>query len=107
MVALLLRRRACSGKTPTPTLWTKAAALLHSLVNNHPFVDGNNLNGTRTRPRAVAPGIGPSAAGPPDHPFSTCRAAPEMGQQARVARVHPSGQGGSQPSRAQRACAVP
>ncbi|MGD2164199.1 MAG: type II toxin-antitoxin system death-on-curing family toxin [Anaerolineae bacterium] len=24
-----------------PDLWTKAAALLHSLIKNHPFVDGN------------------------------------------------------------------
>jgi death-on-curing protein len=26
-------------------LWTKASALLHSLVNNHPFVDGNERVG--------------------------------------------------------------
>ena len=24
-----------------PDLWTKAAALMHSLIKNHPFVDGN------------------------------------------------------------------
>lgn len=24
-----------------PDLWTKAAALMHSLIRNHPFVDGN------------------------------------------------------------------
>lgn len=28
-----------------PDLFTKAAALLHSLVNNHPFVDGNKRTG--------------------------------------------------------------
>ncbi|RMI32859.1 type II toxin-antitoxin system death-on-curing family toxin [Nocardia stercoris] len=26
---------------PYPTVWEKAAALLHSLARNHPFVDGN------------------------------------------------------------------
>ncbi|MEU7843298.1 type II toxin-antitoxin system death-on-curing family toxin [Micromonospora sp. NPDC049114] len=29
------------GEDAYPDLWTKAAALLHSLANNHPFVDGN------------------------------------------------------------------
>ncbi|WP_405429343.1 type II toxin-antitoxin system death-on-curing family toxin [Micromonospora sp. NBC_00617] len=29
------------GEDAYPDLWTKAAALLHSLANNHPFMDGN------------------------------------------------------------------
>ncbi len=33
------------GEEAYPDLWTKAAALLHSLVNNHPFVDGNKRVG--------------------------------------------------------------
>lgn len=28
-----------------PGLWLKAAALMHSLVKNHPFVDGNKRTG--------------------------------------------------------------
>ena len=34
-------RTAFSGKDLYPDLFTKAAALGHSLVLNHPFVDGN------------------------------------------------------------------
>ncbi|MFE9916299.1 type II toxin-antitoxin system death-on-curing family toxin [Micromonospora sp. NPDC005553] len=33
------------GEDAYPDVWTKAAALLHSLVNNHPFVDGNKRIG--------------------------------------------------------------
>lgn len=29
------------GQELYPTIWSKAAALLHSLVKNHPFDDGN------------------------------------------------------------------
>ena len=29
------------GKELYPDLWSKAAALMHSLIRNHPFVDGN------------------------------------------------------------------
>ena len=29
------------GQDLYPDLFTKAAALMHSLVNNHPFIDGN------------------------------------------------------------------
>ena len=29
------------GKELYPTIWNKAAALIHSLVKNHPFDDGN------------------------------------------------------------------
>lgn len=34
------------GEDAYPTLLDKAAALLHSLVLNHPFVDGNKRTGT-------------------------------------------------------------
>ena len=30
-----------AGEDLYPDLWSKAAALMHSLVLNHPFVDGN------------------------------------------------------------------
>lgn len=34
-------RTSVFGEDAYPDLWTKSAALLHSLANNHPFVDGN------------------------------------------------------------------
>ena len=33
------------GKDAYPDVWTKAGALLHSVVNNHPLVDGNKRLG--------------------------------------------------------------
>jgi death on curing protein len=33
------------GEDPYPDLWTKAAALLHSIVNNHALIDGNKRLG--------------------------------------------------------------
>jgi len=33
------------GEDAYPDIWTKAAALLHSLVNNHPLIDGNKRLG--------------------------------------------------------------
>ena len=33
------------GEDAYPDIWTKAAALLHSAVNNHPLVDGNKRLG--------------------------------------------------------------
>jgi len=33
------------GEDAYPDLWTKAAALLHSIVKNHPLVDGNRRLG--------------------------------------------------------------
>lgn len=33
------------GKMLYPTLWIQAAAMLHSLVKNHPFKDGNKRTG--------------------------------------------------------------
>jgi len=38
-------RTSVFGADAYPDVWTKAAALLHSLVNNHPFVDGNKRVG--------------------------------------------------------------
>jgi len=38
----LARPRATFGREDLcPGLWRKAAALMHSLIKNHPFVDGN------------------------------------------------------------------
>jgi death-on-curing protein len=38
----LSRPQATFGQNDLyPDLWSKAAALMHSLVKNHPFVDGN------------------------------------------------------------------
>lgn len=34
------------GQDAYPTIYEKAAALLHSLILNHPFVDGNKRSGT-------------------------------------------------------------
>jgi len=36
------------GKDLYPDLFTKVAALLDSLINDHPFVDGNKLTGITT-----------------------------------------------------------
>lgn len=33
------------GQDAYPDIWTKAAALFHSVVNNHPLVDGNKRLG--------------------------------------------------------------
>ena len=33
------------GEDAYPDIWTKAAALLHSVVNNHPLTDGNKRLG--------------------------------------------------------------
>lgn len=33
------------GEDAYPDVWTKAGALLHSIVNNHPLVDGNKRLG--------------------------------------------------------------
>jgi len=34
-----------AGMDLYPALWSKAAALMHSLINNHPFLDGNKRVG--------------------------------------------------------------
>ena len=38
-------RASFEGKELYPELFTKAAALMDSLINNHPFVDGNEHTG--------------------------------------------------------------
>lgn len=38
-------RTTAFGTDAYPDVWTKAAALLHSIVNNHPLVDGNKRLG--------------------------------------------------------------
>ena len=38
-------RTRAFGEDAYPGLWTKAAALLHSIVNNHALVDGNKRLG--------------------------------------------------------------
>jgi death-on-curing protein len=43
--ALARPRMSVLGEDAYPDLWTKAAALLHSFVSNHPFVDGNKRMG--------------------------------------------------------------
>ena len=35
------------GQELYPDVFSKAAALMDSLVNNHPFVDGNKIRGSR------------------------------------------------------------
>jgi death-on-curing protein len=42
----LARQATFGGKDLYSSLWHKAAALMHSLIKNHPFVDGNNLTAT-------------------------------------------------------------
>jgi death-on-curing protein len=39
--ALARPRATFGGEDLYPELWHKAAALMHSLIKNHPFVDGN------------------------------------------------------------------
>jgi len=39
--ALARPQATFEGRELYPDLWHKAAALMHSLVKNHPFVDGN------------------------------------------------------------------
>lgn len=38
-------RASAFGHDAYPDVWTKAAALLHSIVKNHPLVDGNKRLG--------------------------------------------------------------
>ncbi|HEM61452.1 MAG TPA: type II toxin-antitoxin system death-on-curing family toxin [Chloroflexi bacterium] len=39
-------RASFEGKELYPDLFSKAAALMHSLIKNHPFIDGNKRTGT-------------------------------------------------------------
>jgi death-on-curing protein len=34
-----------AGKDLYPTIWLKAASLIHSIIKNHPFADGNKRTG--------------------------------------------------------------
>jgi death-on-curing protein len=43
--AVLRPQQTVGGMDAYPNLHTKAAALFHSLVRNHPFVDGNKRTG--------------------------------------------------------------
>ncbi|WBB79029.1 Fic family protein [Micromonospora sp. WMMD882] len=43
--ALARPQTSVFGQAAYPDTWTKAAALLHSLVGNHPFLDGNKRMG--------------------------------------------------------------
>jgi len=46
LAAAAARPRASAfGKDAYPDIWSKAAALLHSIVKNHPLVDGNKRLG--------------------------------------------------------------
>lgn len=46
LAAAAARPRASAfGTDAYPSTWTKAAALLHSIVKNHPLVDGNKRLG--------------------------------------------------------------
>ena len=47
--AALRPQQTVAGHDAYPTLEEKAAALMHSLIRNHPFVDGNGRT-SRTRP---------------------------------------------------------
>ena len=38
-------RASAFGEDAYPTIWSKAGALLHSIVSNHPLVDGNKRLG--------------------------------------------------------------
>lgn len=43
--ALARPRASAFGQDAYPDVWSKAAALLHSIVVNHPFVDANKRTG--------------------------------------------------------------
>jgi death on curing protein len=43
--ALMRSSSSAFGHDAYPDLWSKAAAMLHSIIGNHPFVDGNKRTG--------------------------------------------------------------
>jgi death-on-curing protein len=43
--AVLRPQQTVAGQDAYPDIHTKAAALMHSLIRNHPFVDGNKRTG--------------------------------------------------------------
>jgi len=44
--AIMRPQTAFGGKDLYPSIFEKAAVLMHSLIMNHPFVDGNKRTGT-------------------------------------------------------------
>ena len=44
-LALARPKASFGGEDLYPDVWSKAAALMHSLIHNHPFVDGNKRTG--------------------------------------------------------------
>jgi death on curing protein len=46
--ALARPQATFGGEDLYPSLWHKAAALMHSLIKNHPFVDGNKRTALTT-----------------------------------------------------------
>ena len=55
------------GVDAYPDIWTKAAALLHSIVNNHALVDGNKrLGWLATRTFLLINGVGDGPASQDD-----------------------------------------
>jgi len=44
--AVMRPQTTFAGRDLYPTLFEKAAVLMHSLVMNHPFIDGNKRTGT-------------------------------------------------------------
>ncbi len=44
--AIMRPQTTFGGEDLYPTIFDKAAALIHSLILNHPFVDGNKRTGT-------------------------------------------------------------
>lgn len=43
--ALMRPSSSAFGHDAYPDLWSKAAAMLHSIIRNHPFMDGNKRTG--------------------------------------------------------------
>ncbi len=43
--ALMRPSSSAFGQDAYPDLWSKAAALLHSIIRNHPFMDANKRTG--------------------------------------------------------------
>ncbi len=43
--ALMRPTSSAFGRDAYPDLWSKAAAMLHSIIGNHPFLDGNKRTG--------------------------------------------------------------
>lgn len=43
--ALVRPQMSVFGQDAYPDVWTKAAAVMHSIVANHPFIDGNKRAG--------------------------------------------------------------